>query len=308
MKITGTFLDEISYDIPHQNWGRREWRRDFLNMRAIGIDTVIMIRCGLKQWLTYPSEILMRRQNCYRPVADLVEMFLELSDELGMKFFFGTYDSWCHWHSDHPEKELELNLQVVEEAWLRYGHHKSFAGWYLSQEISRGRKSVATLYRELGRCCKEVSGGLPVLISPLIDGIKENQKQSISLEDHQREWDEMFSLIRDGVDTVAFQDGHCEFHELSDYLAVNRQLAEKYGIECWSNCESFDRDMPIRFLPIKWEKMRFKLQAAEAAGVRKVITFEFSHFMSPNSVYGAAGNLYHRYCEEYGISTAMPEN
>ena len=308
MKITGTFLDEISYDIPHQNWGRREWRRDFLNMRSIGIDTVIMIRCGLKQWLTYPSEILMRRQNCYRPVADLVEMFLELSDELGMKFFFGTYDSWCHWHSDHPEKELELNLQVVEEAWLRYGHHKSFAGWYLSQEISRGRKSVATLYRELGRCCKEVSGGLPVLISPLIDGVKENRKQSVSLEDHQREWDEMFSLIRDGVDTVAFQDGHCEFHELSDYLAVNRQLAEKYGIECWSNCESFDRDMPIRFLPIKWEKMRFKLLAAEAAVVRKVITFEFSHFMSPNSVYGAAGNLYHRYCEEYGISTAMPEN
>ena len=308
MKITGTFLDEISYDIPHQNWGRREWRRDFLNMRSIGIDTVIMIRCGLKQWLTYPSEILMRRQNCYRPVADLVEMFLELSDELGMKFFFGTYDSWCHWHSDHPEKELELNLQVVEEAWLRYGHHKSFAGWYLSQEISRGRKSVATLYRELGRCCKEVSGGLPVLISPLIDGVKENRKQSVSLEDHQREWDEMFSLIRDGVDTVAFQDGHCEFHELSDYLAVNRQLAEKYGIECWSNCESFDRDMPIHFLPIKWEKMRFKLRAAEAAGVRKVITFEFSHFMSPNSVYGAAGNLYHRYCEEYGISTAMPEN
>ena len=277
-------------------------------MRSIGIDTVIMIRCGLKQWLTYPSEILMRRQNCYRPVADLVEMFLELSDELGMKFFFGTYDSWCHWHSDHPEKELELNLQVVEEAWLRYGHHKSFAGWYLSQEISRGRKSVATLYRELGRCCKEVSGGLPVLISPLIDGVKENRKQSVSLEDHQREWDEMFSLIRDGVDTVAFQDGHCEFHELSDYLAVNRQLAEKYGIECWSNCESFDRDMPIRFLPIKWEKMRFKLRAAEVAGVRKVITFEFSHFMSPNSVYGAAGNLYHRYCEEYGISTAMPEN
>lgn len=308
MKITGTFLDEISYDIPHQNWGRREWRRDFLNMRAIGIDTVIMIRCGLKQWLTYPSEILMRRQNCYRPMADLVEMFLELSDELDMKFFFGTYDSWCYWHSDHPEKELELNLQVVEEAWHRYGHHHSFSGWYLTQEISRGRKSVATLYRELGRCCKEVSGGLPVLISPLIDGVKENRKQSVSLEDHQREWDEMFSLIRDGVDTVAFQDGHCEFHELSDYLAVNRQLAEKYGIECWSNCESFDRDMPIRFLPIKWEKMRFKLRAAEAAGVRKVITFEFSHFMSPNSVYGAAGNLYHRYCEEYGISTAMPEN
>ncbi len=304
MKITGTFLDEISYDIPHQNWGREEWRRDFLNMRAIGIDTVIMIRCGLKQWLTYPSEVLMQRQNCYRPAADLVEMFLELSDELGMKFFFGTYDSWCHWHSDHPEKELELNLKVVEEAWLRYGHHKSFAGWYLSQEISRGKKSVATLYRELGKHCRELSDGLPVLISPYIDDIKGNGKGSISLEEHSREWDEMFSAMQGGVNIVAFQDGHCEFHELSDYLAVNRRLAEKYDIECWSNCESFDRDMPIHFLPIKWEKMLFKLRAAEAAGVRKMITFEFSHFMSPNSVYGAAGNLYRRYCEEYGIAVA----
>ena len=29
MQITGTFLDEISHDIPHQNWGRAEWDRDF---------------------------------------------------------------------------------------------------------------------------------------------------------------------------------------------------------------------------------------------------------------------------------------
>ena len=25
IKITGTFLDEISHDIPHQNWGKKEW-------------------------------------------------------------------------------------------------------------------------------------------------------------------------------------------------------------------------------------------------------------------------------------------
>ena len=43
LRITGTFLDEISHDIPHQNWGEREWDRDFRYMKAIGIDTVIMI-------------------------------------------------------------------------------------------------------------------------------------------------------------------------------------------------------------------------------------------------------------------------
>ena len=32
LKITGTFLDEISHDIPHQNWGEKEWDRDFRYM------------------------------------------------------------------------------------------------------------------------------------------------------------------------------------------------------------------------------------------------------------------------------------
>ena len=34
MKITGTFLDEISHDGPHQNWGMKEWDRDFVAIEA----------------------------------------------------------------------------------------------------------------------------------------------------------------------------------------------------------------------------------------------------------------------------------
>jgi beta-galactosidase GanA len=40
MLITGTFLDEISHDIPHQNWGPAEWETDFQHMKKAGIDTV----------------------------------------------------------------------------------------------------------------------------------------------------------------------------------------------------------------------------------------------------------------------------
>ena len=51
LKITGTFLDEISHDIPHQNWGEKEWDKDFQHMKNIGIDTVIMIRSGYRKLL-----------------------------------------------------------------------------------------------------------------------------------------------------------------------------------------------------------------------------------------------------------------
>jgi hypothetical protein len=74
-------------------------------------------------------------------------------------------------------------------------------------------------------------------------------------------------------------------------------LADRYGLQCWTNAESFDRDMPIKFLPIKWEKLKLKLEAAQKAGYDKAITFEFSHFMSPQSMYASAGNLYNRYLE-----------
>ena len=59
LKITGTFLDEISHDIPHQNWGEKEWDLDFQHMKRIGIDTVIMIRSGYRKFMTYPSEAVL---------------------------------------------------------------------------------------------------------------------------------------------------------------------------------------------------------------------------------------------------------
>ena len=56
------------------------------------------------------------------------------------------------------------------------------------------------------------------------------------------------------------------------------------------------------FLPIKWEKFLWKMEAAEEAGITEGITFEFSHFMSPNSMYKSAGGLFDRYCEYCGLS------
>ena len=134
MRIKGTFLDEISHDIPHQNWGEAEWDRDFGYMREAGIDTVILIRCGYRRWQTFPSRVLTAEEGCYEPPVDLVDMFLRLSDKWGMNFWFGLYDSGKYWDRGEYEQEVALNKRVIDEVWSRYGHYKSFAGWYISQE------------------------------------------------------------------------------------------------------------------------------------------------------------------------------
>ncbi len=93
LQLTGAFIDEISHDIPHQNWGEAEWDLDFQYMKAIGIDTVIMIRSGYKKFITYPSEYLLKK-GCYMPSVDLVDMYLRLAEKYGMKFYFGLLLIW----------------------------------------------------------------------------------------------------------------------------------------------------------------------------------------------------------------------
>ena len=106
------------------------------------------------------------------------------------------------------------------------------------------------------------------------------KKEYVSVKEHEEEWDEIFAGISDVVDACAFQDGQIDYNELDAFFEVNKRLADKYGLKCWTNAESFDRDMPIKFFPIK---------------------FEFSHFMSPQSAYLQAGHLYNRYKEYFDI-------
>ncbi len=305
MRITGTFLDEISHDIPHQNWGREEWDRDFAYMKAVGIDTVIMIRSGYRRFITYPSAYLQKEFGCYKPPVDLVDMFLQLADKYGMKFYFGLYDSGHYWDTGNLIHEIDSNRYVIDEVWKQYGHYKSFGGWYLSMEISRRTKGAVEAFKTLGMQCKGVSGNLPTFISPWIDGKKAvmaasselSKDDSVSIKEHEKEWSEIFDGVRGAVDVVAFQDGHIDYHELDAFFEVNKKMADRYGMKCWTNAETFDRDMPIKFLPIKFEKLKLKLEAAQRAGYDKAITFEFSHFMSPQSAYLQAGHLYNRYRE-----------
>jgi hypothetical protein len=313
MLITGTFIDEISHDIPHQNWGMAEWEKDFQHMKAAGIDTVILIRCGYRKFLTYPSEYLMQQHGCYAPPIDLVELFLSLADRYQMNFYFGLYDSGIYWDTGNLSHEIDDNKFVIDEVWKKYGHHLSFKGWYLSMEISRKTKGAVEAFRTLGLQCKQVSNQLPTFISPWIDGKKAvmassssiSREQSVSLKAHESEWNEIFDGIKGAVDAVAFQDGHIDYHELEDFFHINKKLADQYGMQCWTNAESFDRDMPIKFLPIKFEKLKLKLEAAGRAGYDKAITFEFAHFMSPQSAYIQAHHLYNRYME-YSLKNIQP--
>lgn len=296
-RITGTFLDEITHDIPSQNWGEAEWRREFALYTQIGIDTVIIIRAGYGKKCIFAAKSIPDLLPVY---DDLGELFFSLADEYGLKVFFGTYDSGFHWMRGAWWNEVDLNRAFIDEAVERYGHHPSFAGWYLCHETSRNDVNIIELFNGTGKHAKAAKD-VPVLISPFPQGAKQFSGANVmSLDESFDHWQRIFSETDGAFDICAFQDGQIHYQELPRFHEGIGGLGKEHEVTIWSNVETFDRDMPIKFPPADWRYLRFKLEAA-AAVAEKVITFEFPHFMSPHSCYPAAHNLFRRYCEHQGI-------
>jgi hypothetical protein len=296
MKITGTFLDEITHDIPSQNWSPDDWRQDFDAMAEVGIDTVILIRAGYRERTTFNSEVLNEHRDMLPAYTDLVDLFLTEAEKRDMDFFFGTYDAGTFWDEGDYHTEVDVNKDFCAEVVERYGDRDAFAGWYISHEINAYDDEQMAVYEELADHLRDLKD-VPILMSPFIKGPKQFGEEALSLNEHVETWEEVFSRIESHVDIVAFQDGNVDLDALPRYLAANCELADRHGLTSWSNVETFDRDVRIQFPPLDHRKLRYKMEQAVDAGVGKLITFEFSHFLSPNADHPAARRLHQRYRE-----------
>ena len=175
-----------------------------------------------------------------------------------------------------------------------------------------------------------ITGGEPTLMSGLYDFIKSVKEMgyAVKLDTNGTRPEVLKKLVLDGlVDYVAMDiknspekyaytcglpsnydlskieesirflmDGHVDFKELDSFMAATREVSDRFGVEFWSNLETFDRDMPWKFPPIEWQKMRLKLEVARKYA-KKIITFEAPHFLSSYSCYPAAARLRECYLE-----------
>lgn len=295
LPISGTFLDEITHDIPSQNWGPKEWRQEFELYSKIGIDTVIIIRAGYQNKCIFPSKTIQDRL----PIDDdLGQLFLDLAEEFELNLYWGLYDSGSFWIRRSWWKEVEINKQFIDEVVERYGKSKAFKGWYMCHEAPRNDFHIIEIFNELGRYCKSALN-LPVLISPYPMGSKQfGPGDTFTLSETFEHWERIFADTKGAIDICAFQDGQIQYNELAEFHQGISQLCSKFDLEIWANIESFDRDMPIKFPPADWRYLQMKMEAASKVA-NKLITFEFAHFMSPNSCYAAAHNLFDRYCDHH---------
>ena len=297
LRLTGTFLDEITHDIPSQNWSEKEWRREFGLYRQIGIDTVVVIRAGYQNKCVFPAKSVPGLLPVY---DDLGRLFLDLAEEFGLSLYWGLYDSGTYWLRRSWWREVDINRGFIDEVTERYGSSPAFKGWYMCHEAPRNDLHIIEIFNALGRHCKE-NMDLPVLISPYPMGSKQfGPGDTFTLQETFEHWERVFADTKGSIDICAFQDGQIQYSELPEFHQGIKSLCDSHGLETWANVESFDRDMPIKFPPADWRYLRLKMEAASKVA-QKLVTFEFPHFVSPYSCYPAAHRLFERYCGHHGI-------
>ena len=293
-RITGTFIDEITFDIGSLNYGAEDWRRDFEAMAYIGIDTLIIIRGGLEDQAVFPSRVV---GNQYDP--DLAKLFLDEAAKHGMKLFFGTYDSGLIYTGGLPliENEIDLGKRFVDEVMERYGDHPALHGWYICHEAHSNKPGWNRLFRDMATYCKQATHNKPVLISPYFPGKIVGDSAYMPPEKFAASWRELLEGTTGLIDIMAFQDGTTPRNEYVSYMEQVKLLSEEFKIENWANIEAFDRHMSYNFPPRDIRVLTRRMRMAEPF-VTKQITFTFSAFMSPFSTFPGAANLYRRYCEQ----------
>lgn len=298
--ITGTFIDEITHDIPSQNWGCNEWSKEFVTMRAFGIDTVIIIRSGYRDEAIFPSETLKNHEK-----EDLAQFFLDEAYKNEINVFLGSYDcgklgwEWTNWQED-----WNINRHFIPEIFRRYGSHPAFHGWYIAPETCVASEGAFQIYKRHSDLMKELAPQKPVLISPYYPSyVFKDDTTAVRQKKFMDNWAQIFSSVPQ-IDICAFQDGSCNFHttdsetaELKEYVRSTHTLCREFNILQWNNLESFGRQYGWNFPPIDWRLLERKMSIADPY-VEKQVTFEFSHFMSPHSMYPSARLLYQRYMEK----------
>ncbi|MFH1476230.1 MAG: DUF4434 domain-containing protein [Verrucomicrobiota bacterium] len=295
--ITGSFISAVACGIESQNWGRNDWRRQFDVMQAMGMDTVVIIRVGEVDSAMYKSKVM--NTTIYEE-DDLVELMFNEADRTGLKLYLGLYDTEYHWQRNDWDAEVAINKRLIEELWDKHKHHKSFYGWYITHE-GMMEQHMPKIWKPLIQKIKTYDSKKKILVSPRYGGEKwyrgDSSKLCLTPELHYKHFDYIFGEMDGLIDYAAFMDGHTAFKSLAGFVEATHKICKRHKVGFWSNLEAFDRDQQnMRFPPIEWMKMRFKLEVVQPY-VEKIIAFEASKFLSPYSMFISARNLYERYLE-----------
>lgn len=278
-----------------------DWQREVDAMRRLGMTTIVI------QYLQY-NDVNLIPQDPAAP--DPVREILRLADERGMTVYLGTAaeDGWWKWDAEYLKGALERRQVLTRKIVERYGAHRSFAGWYFTEEASgfltpEKTRQLRDYFRALSGHCKALRDQ-PVAFAPFFSDLTPR-------EEMRRIYAEL--LDGAGIDIMMVQDGvgargwdEVLEEKVPPFFAMFREVCAKTGVRLWCDLESFERKDPKKeygFIATEFDRVERQLEAV-APYVEEIVTFDFFHYMSPYRG-PRQRSLYEGYCRYLGVEPAV---
>lgn len=256
-----------------------DWRDLVRAMHEIGMDVIVLQELfrnqeyygkhripetGYRGRAFYPSKLFPGRMDLACP--DPVEAIFTAADELGMSVLPGI--GMYAWFDFTPES-LEWHCHVAREVWERYGHHASFYGWYISEEVfgdlNRGTETpgeIVAFFRKFGSLRDELNPALPVMLAPNCFGVP-NAVEA---------WEE---LAREVDILCPFGFNRMPAGDLPPEEAVSllQHIADEGGAHLWMDMEVFHFRTDTALYPRPAEEIFAELD--RFSNFEKVLCYQF---------------------------------
>lgn len=184
----------------------QDWKQHVYSMHKIGITSILIqnvfdsVHYAYQHNMTadsydgrafYPSKVYPDRM----PLAadDPIEAILAAADECNMAVFPGVGQyAWF----DYSPQSLIWHKRVAKELFERYGHHRSFYGWYISEEImgdlyytydpvpNEKYLDIIRFFEEFQKFAHELAPTKPVAMAPSNQGMHRYREQWLQILKH----------------------------------------------------------------------------------------------------------------------------
>jgi hypothetical protein len=260
----------------------RQWDEKIKEMSEMGMEYLVLLSVALDGKVYYKSDI---HPNAGLGCIDPVEAALSSADKYGMKFFVGAgfFGNWADATGCMSDVEImKTRLKCIDELAEKYGHHKSFYGWYWPDEAYINKYYSEHLIKYVNDCSAEARKMLPsskALIAPYGTRVVVPDNKYVK------------QLENLNVDFIAYQDEigvqKTKVEESAAFYEGLKKAHDKAGrAALWADVEVFEFEGPVyhsALLPAKFSRIEKQLEAVSPY-VDNVLVYTCQGMMNkPNS-------------------------
>lgn len=131
-----------------------QWKAKVKEIKEAGMEYLVLMSVAYDGKTYYPSGLAPRHDFTS---SDPLDAVLSAADECGIKFFVSN-DFWGNWADSGgmmtDPSIARLREKGMEETAQKYGHHKSFYGWYFPNESGLFNTIDETTMNYVNKCSK----------------------------------------------------------------------------------------------------------------------------------------------------------